>query len=503
MGLSAAGALTRRLHDTTLAAYTSYLRLRRARVGAAGECYQHSRPRGSTPNKLELRNVHRSWGGAPMRTPLQTKEQIAALPIPEPVVRKGKEHPGQLLAWDTATDRHKNPIEGFGVRVTSNGKKAYVVQARVNGATRRVVIAPCTMALAEARKRAQKLLTTLRVDGVDITAQQREVRAEVKARAVVAEAQAWTLRDCMEKYIRDRRVKDMPLKDSSKRDIRRHVEKNFGDWADNPVAAIKRKAVTARFAELQARAPQQAKQAMSILRSLLNFARDEHATDEDEYPILAVNPVRALRGKLKPADGRERIVPVDRVRSVWRMLDQRRREAIADSPERTGLDLVAFGLLTGCRLGEAQNLTFDLVSLEEGSWRITAEVAKDRKARTLPLCSAAVELLRSRTARRGNAHVFPSRTIAGRDHFKDTRGAMAHVSEAAGLHLSFHDLRRTYMAVAGECRIEKWRYELLTSHVPSDVTGRHYMQRYNLLHLSSDAEAVGQWVTAQLSKSTA
>jgi integrase len=412
---------------------------------------------------------------------LTTREHVTSLKVPPE---------GQALYW--ARD-----MEGFGVRVTANGKKAYVVQARVNGASRRKVIGPCNLLpLSEARKRAQKLLTTLRVDGVDLSAQEREVRAAAKVKQITDEAQSWTLREVMEQYLHERRVNDRPLKDSTKRDTRRHVEKNFGDWADKPVAGITVTAVRERFTTLHARAPQQAKQAMGVLRALLNFARDEKA-DGDTYPILQINPVQAgLKRRLKPAEGRERMVPLDKVRATWQSLTKAREQAISDSPERTGLDMVAFGLLTGCRLGEAQNLTFDLMNLDEGWWQITADVAKDGKARTLPLCSAAVELLRAREQRPGNRYVFPSRTIAGREHFKDPRGALALVVKVAGLQLSFHDLRRTWIAVADECRIPEGAAELLTSHKPKTVTGRHYRKKYDVRHLAADAETVGAWITA-------
>lgn len=420
-----------------------------------------------------------------MKTPLQAKAHITALPVPED---------GQVLYW-------ANDLEGFGVRVTANGKKAYVVQARVNGASRRKVVGWCNvLPLTEARLRAQKMLTAMQVDGVDLAAQAREQRTAAQVARVVVESQAWTLREVMDKYLRERRVNDRPLRDSTKREIRRHVEKNFGDWADQPVARIGVTAVRERFTKLHARAPQQAKQAMGVIRALLSFARDEKAHG-DTFPILAVNPVSAgLKRKLKPPEGRERMVPVEKVRAVWRMLTENRAQALLDSPQRTALDMVAFGLLTGCRLGEAQNLTWDLFDLDEGYWKITAEVAKDGKARTLPLCTAAVDLLREREQRPGNPFVFPSRTIAGRDHFKDPRGALDLVVKVAGLHLSFHDLRRTYMAVAGECRVEEWRYELLTSHKPQSVTGRHYRQKYDVRHLREDAETVGSWIATTAPK---
>jgi integrase len=414
---------------------------------------------------------------------------VAALAVPSD---------GQTLYWDANEGKHMSALEGFGVRITANGKRAYVVQARVAGKTRRVVIGACNLlALEEARKRAQKTLTAMRVDGVDVTATRRAQRLVNETASAETAAKALTLRSVMEQYLRERRVADRPLKDSTKRDVRRHVEVNFSDWADEPVANIGREAVKTRFTKLSERAPQQAKQAMGVLRSLLTFARDENAIG-DEYPILAVNPVTvALRRQLKPADGRQRMVPVDKVRAVWQMLFGRRSEdPDVFGAARTGLDIVAFGLLTGCRLGEAQNLTFDLINLKEGWWRITAETAKDSRARTLPLSPAAVELLQAREVRGKNPFVFPSRTVAGRQHFKDPRGAMKLVSEVAGLHLSYHDLRRTFVAVAIECRIEKWRYELLTSHKLTDVTGRHYTQTLDVRYLRDDAEQIDRWITA-------
>lgn len=429
-----------------------------------------------------------------MKTPLQTKAQIAALAVPAA---------GQELHWDSGP----GALEGFGVRVTANGKKAYVVQARVNGKTRRVVLGACNLlALAEARNRAQRALTDMRVDGVDLTAQKRAERTAAQAQAVQGAAEAWSLQDVMEQYLRKLDSDGRPLKPRTQQEIRRHVETNFGDWAPQPVAGITVEAVKARFAKLQTRAPAQAKQAMGVLRALLNYARDEASAKAggNVFPLLAMNPVTVgLKRKLTPNEGRETMVPLDKVRDVWRMLAQRRETAVPDSSERTGLDMVSFGLLTGCRLGEAQHLTWDLLDLEEGSWKITAEVAKDRKARTLPLCSAAVELLRQREPRPGNPYVFPKRTIAGRSYFKATAGALSHVSIVAGLHIKFHDLRRTFQAAGDECRVDEWRVELLTSHKPKSVTGRHYRQKYQLMHLRGDAETVGRWITAKISKSSA
>jgi len=430
-----------------------------------------------------------------MKTPLQTMAQIDKLSVPGV---------GQALYWDTNDNRSRTAIAGFGVRVTASGHKAYVVQARVNGASRRVVLGSCDLlALVEARKRAKGALTKLQIDGIDITAAKRAKVAEEKAKAIKSEAQRLTLREAMEQYLTQKRSRSgSPLKASSQRDVRRHVTKNFADWCDEPVANIKGKAVRTRFAELQARgAVQQAKQAMAVLRALLNWIRGQYATDEDEdnpYPVLQVNPVQLLAksGAMQPPEPRERIVPVDKVQAVWKMLTERRGKVTdRSSASLTTLDVAAFAILTGCRIGEATKLTWKNVNLEERWWRIPADLAKDGKERHLPLSTAALELLKSRPRRDKCRYVFPNKK-KGDTHAANPVEPMKKISAVAGLHVSVHDMRRTFMAVAIECRVEKWRYELLTSHKPTDVTGRYYVQMYDVRYLRDDAETVGRWITA-------
>ena len=121
-----------------------------------------------------------------MKMPIATKAQVAALKPPAE---------GQALYWDSGA----GALQGFGVRVTANGKKAYVVQARVGGNSRRVVLGACDLLpLVEARKRAQKALTTLSIDGVDITAQKREAVAADKREAESARVRGVSLREVME-----------------------------------------------------------------------------------------------------------------------------------------------------------------------------------------------------------------------------------------------------------------------------------------------------------------
>lgn len=62
--------------------------------------------------------------------PFLTNAVVEALPLPDK---------GQKLHWDSG----KGSVSGFGVRVTANGAKSYIVQGRVNGKSVRYTIGPC------------------------------------------------------------------------------------------------------------------------------------------------------------------------------------------------------------------------------------------------------------------------------------------------------------------------------------------------------------------------
>jgi len=74
---------------------------------------------------------------------------------------------------------------------------------------------------------------------------------------------------------------------------------------------------------------------------------------------------------------------------------------------------------------------------------------------------------------------------------------LAKVSEIAGLHLSAHDMRRTFTNIAlGVCRIEKFRTDLLTGHKPKgeDVTASHYLDISNLKWLHTEVQQICDWI---------
>lgn len=376
---------------------------------------------------------------------------------------------GAAMAWD-------DDLPGFGLRVTAKGVRAYIVQARVGGKTRRVTIGRHGVITTEqARKKARTELGRM-TDGADPVAE----RKRDKALSI-------TLRDVADDYLRDRR----DLKESTRADIRKHLNGAFKQWADLPASSITREKVTRRFRAMSDRSPAQANQAFRVLRALLNYARAQYRTPDDE-PVLSDNPVNALSearmwNTIKP---RNTYVPLDRMGQWWSVVQARRMDPALTPLYRTAADLLAFMAVTGLRVGEASALRWDQVDLEDASIRLTD--TKNRQDITLPLSNVAAEILRDRE---GGEYVF---TGKGGGHVKDCRGALAKVAEATGIEITPHDLRRSFRAVAGKVGVELWQVKALMNHRQrQDVTLASYTDLTDVRYLREQANRIADWMEQQ------
>jgi integrase len=397
-----------------------------------------------------------------------------------------------VLYWDTST-------KGFGLRVTPTGLSKFIAQGRVRGTktdVRLTIGSYGAWTLDQARRKADEYRHQFE-QGID----PREVARQQKALGV-------TLQEVCDAYV----GRPDKLKASTAAEYRRHVEKAFAKWAKLPIASITRDMVQERHRELVERglegkkgAPASANAAMVTLRILMNFAIDEYRRADGE-PIIAHNPVSALkRHWAKLGTRTERYIDKSQVGVVWNKLQEARtnpknRDALA------GIDLTIFLLLTGARRDEAAALTWDRVHIDDhehanSRWHLTER--KRGAPIWLPLSSQAVALLSARPRRKRedgteSPFVFPSWSKAGR--IMDARSAMETVSEIVGKHLSLHDLRRTFSNIAmRECRVEKFRVDLLTGHQPAqdDVTARNYLDLTNLGWLHPEAQQIGDWIEQQ------
>ncbi|MDD4194971.1 MAG: integrase family protein [Syntrophorhabdaceae bacterium] len=389
-----------------------------------------------------------------------TKTNIEKLNLPE----RGK----RILIWDPE-------LSGFGLRITPSGKM-YIVQGRVNGKTRRISIGKHgILTLQEARKKAQKEISKM-LDGKDpVVEKNREKVSSLTLRQVVGE------------YLQKR-----DLKSTSRSDLERHLARSFALWADRPVIEITRDQVAKHFTDLSAHSPAQANQAFRVLRAVLNYARGAHRVDDK--PLIVENPVNVLSDTkvwnwIRPRSGR---IPMEKIGTTWNKLLELRMNPANSTVGRTLYDAVSFLLLTGARWSEAAQLTWDRVNLDEGWWYLPDP--KNRNPVKFPLSRVAIEILAARP--RISKYVFPARSKEG--HISDPRNAFHKVSKTAGVHITAHDMRRTFRAIAGECGIELWKAKLLMNHrLNQDVTIGHYTETEDLRYLAQEIDRISSWVTHQ------
>lgn len=384
-----------------------------------------------------------------------TQRDADALQPPKGLTKSGKPV-NQSFAWCAK-------LNGFGIRCTRNGVKSWVAQARVGTQERRVTIGPhARLSCEEARKRAKKVLTEMG-DGLDPV-------VETMKRAALST----TVMAVAEDYIQHRKTKNGPLRPTTVADIRKHCTKALGAWQNRPIASITPEEVLARFRALSKVGKAQSNQAMRIFQSLHKWARKSN-------PTLPPNPVAVLAGEWHPMTARTNRVPSDSVQDVWAVLQQRR--SIADRRgTRTAADAVALQFLTGMRWGELSSMQWAQVDLDGKvpSWHVPSSVAKNWNELTVPLSTQAVTLLRARKELgTRSAYVFPART-SGKRHISDPRALWRELSEACGVHLSSHAIRRSFTNIAVRCGVELWKVELLTNHKPQSVTLTHYLETNDL-----------------------
>jgi integrase len=393
-----------------------------------------------------------------------TKRSVEGLSLPEN---------GQKLIFD-------EDLPGFGIRLTP-GSKVYIAQARVNGTTRRVTLGrhgPLTC--EEARKKATIELSKM-LQGKDPVVEKARVQVFSK-----------TLRQLADDYIAVHTASDKGLKPSSIADINKHVDRSFSAWRDRPVMQIDRTKVAIRFKELTQRSSAQANMAFRILRALLNYARAAYRPDNK--PIFIENPVDILSqtSVWNRVAAKSTKIPLGKVGAAWNLLQSLRGNDFSTAVGRTAADIVSFLLLTGCRWSEAATLTWDQVDLEGRSWHLPDP--KNRQAVTFPLSDVAATILEARDQTK--PYVFSSWGKAG--HIAEARGVLGKVSQAIGTDITAHDLRRTFRAIAGECRIELWRTKLLMNHKMSgDVTINSYTETSDLRYLSDETNTISQWIVAK------
>ncbi len=186
-----------------------------------------------------------------------------------------------------------------------------------------------------------------------------------------------------------------------------------------------------------------------------------------------------------------RRIPTDKIGIAWNFIQSLRGSLAQTDISRTLADYMAFLMLTGCRKSEAVNLTWDRVNLSEKWWYLPDP--KNKHSVTLPLSEAACRILEERP--QTSEYVFSGTGKKG--HIDDAKRQFKKLSVLIDAEVSAHDMRRTFKAIAGDCKIELWRCKLLLNHQDSDVTINSYTETSDLRYLAPEINQISEYIEEQ------
>jgi integrase len=343
----------------------------------------------------------------------------------------------------------KNPVRGFGVRVTAAGAKSFVLNYTIAGRERRMTIGGYpAWSVAAAREQAKSL-------------RQRVDMAEDPLAAKEAERDAASVSTLCDRYLSDHASR----KRTGEQD-RRYIEQVIRPKLGS------RKVSAITFGDLD-----------GVHRGLTS----------DNGPYTA-NRVAALLSKMfalairwemradNPAKGIERNVEEKRYRYLNGDELRRLSAALAVCPSQKAANAVRLLLLTGARRNEVLGATWDQFDLEAGIWTKPSSHTKAKREHRVPLSAPARQLLvdvraeAQRGARqRGHEpspYVFPARV--GNGPMVEIKTAWSGICKAAQLNdVRVHDLRHTYASLLASSGLSLPVIGALLGHTQPSTTARY------------------------------
>jgi len=385
-----------------------------------------------------------------------TDRLIWELPAPER---------GNRVYYDSANDRGKDWIPGFGLRVTSRGARAFVFNYRTqSNVDRRLTIgSPPAWSTAAARAEAARLrqlvntgqdplgvLQTLRTAPTVSDLCDRFAAEHLpKKRPSTQQAYATMIAKSIKPAMGSRKVSDIAFADVDS--LHRSVTQEFGPFAANRVLSV----VSKMFA-------------------------------------------LAIRWRMRPdnpARGIERNQELPRVRYLTADELARLIAVLAEYKDRQAVNVIWLLLLTGARKMEVLSARWADIDLKQALWIKPGHTVKQKTEHRVVLSSAAVKILTAirRDALAEQEWVFPLRP-ASRERRNSLEQAWNNIREAAQLqNVRLHDLRHTFASLAVSEGASLPTIGALLGHVVPATTARYS-------HLFDDplrhvAERVGAMLT--------
>lgn len=385
---------------------------------------------------------------------------------------------------------------GLRVRVTANGAKSFVFEAKLNRQTiRRTIGDVRAWKIDAARAEANRMRVTLDggEDPRDVDRQQQAERQELLTLAVKAEttvSDAWTV------YLKarkdawgDRHYADhVNLAKEGGKDATRGTRGTGKTIAGPLFPLMSMRLVDLTPAVVEGWAAEQGKErptygrlAWRCLKAFLTWC-----SEEDEYKgLVTVNPARTRKSRdAFGKAGKKKDVLLKEQLPAW-------FAAVRALPNATHAAYLQMLLLIGSRRGELLEVKWSDINTKWSSIKIRDKVEGDRD---IPLTPYVWSLIGSLP--RINEYVFASSRKKDQP-ISDPSGAMQTACIAADLEgLTLHGLRRSFKSLTEWLEIPAGVVAQIMGHKPSATAEKHYTVRpLDLLRVHH--ERIEAWILEQ------
>jgi integrase len=337
-------------------------------------------------------------------------------------------------------------LPGFGLRLRASGdrvRRSWIAQYRAAGRTRRVLLGSAEkVAPPDARKAARKILAEVALGG-DPQGTKAAVRREA----------ARTVRSAIDSYLQARQPE---LRPGSYRIARLYLTGPYfrplhplavGSVTRTDVAVAVR-AIVGKHSTVTAAA------ARRFLSAFFGWAIAEGLLGD------SANPVDGSFCPDGPA-ARDRVLADDELVAVWRACE-------GDDFGK----IVRLLTLLGSRRQEVGGLRWSELDLDAGTWALPAARSKNRRAHTIALPAAALNIIRS-VPRSARDHLFGDRALDGFTNWVSGKRELDRRLAGAVKSWRLHDVRRTVATGLADIGVEPHVIEQILNHQSGHKGGLH------------------------------
>lgn len=351
-------------------------------------------------------------------------------------------------AWETNG-------KGFGVRVSSAGRKSFIFLYRYQGTSRRMTFGNYPeKSLADAHAEHAKSRQLLE-KGIDPATVEQDAKEESR--------RSPTVRKLADEYI-EKYAK--PRKRSWKEDERILNKDVVPRWGKRKAQDITRRDIILLLDEIVERgALIQANRTLAVIRKMYSFAMGRGVLESS--PCVAV-PAPSKENR------RDRVLSEGEIKTFWSNLDTAKME----KPTALALKLQ---LITSQRKGEVADAEWVDFDLKNKWWNIPAEKSKNGFPHRVPLSPLAMKILSELKEMTGHSQwLFPSPRDG--QHIAETsidHAVRVNAEHFEIEHFTPHDLRRSAATMMTASGVQRLTVSKILNHVESGVTAVYDRHGYD------------------------